>query len=107
MLARNDELVTSMLTIGEVLVKPHASGNAELEQTYLRFFAGSVRIIPFDLTAARLYAEIRGRYRVRPADALQLACAASIGTDLFITNDMRLTRIGVEGIGFITGIDAI
>jgi predicted nucleic acid-binding protein len=38
-------------------------------------------------------------------DAIQLACAAAAGIDLFITNDDRLSKFHVQGIHFITGLD--
>jgi predicted nucleic acid-binding protein len=63
--------------------------------------------VAFDLDAAKLYGEIRSRERVRPADAIQLACAAAAGTDLFVTNDDRLSKLVVPGVTFVTGIDRI
>ena len=84
------------------------SANAILEKSYLNFFlSGSVELIAFEAEAARRYAEIRSRERVRPADAIQLACAAAAGTDLFVTNDSRLSGLVVSGITFITGIERI
>ena len=102
---RNDELLTSWLTVGEVLTKPKELRNAILEKSYLTFFmSGAVELIPFEFEAAQRYAEIRSRVRVRPADSIQLACAAAAGTDLFVTNDSRLSGLVVPGITFITGI---
>lgn len=69
------------------------------------FSGGSIELVAFDLDAARLYGEIRLGERVRPADAIQLACAAAARTDLFVTNDGRLSRLVVSGVTFITGID--
>lgn len=108
MLGRRDELLTSWLTVGEALTKPKESANAILEKSYLNFFlSGSVKLIPFEAEAAQRYAEIRSRERVRPADAIQLACAAAAGTDLFVTNDSRLSGLVVSGVTFITGIARI
>ena len=105
---RRDELLTSCLTVGETLTKPKELGNATLEKAYLNFFSGgAVELVPFGLDAARRYGEIRSRERVRPADAIQLACAAAAGTDLFVTNDTRLSKLVVSGVTFITGIDRI
>lgn len=56
-------------------------------------------------TAAR-YARIRGSLGVPPADAMQLACAASAGTDLFLTNDRKLVGKIVPGIQFVAGLDS-
>ena|SRR5579884_1673709 len=108
MLARRDELLTSWLTVGEVLTKPKELRNAILEKTYLNFFlSGSLELIPFDLDAAQRYSEIRSRERVRPADSIQLACAAVANCDLFVTNDNRLSSLVIPGITFITGIARI
>ncbi len=106
MRARGDELVTSWLTVGEVLTKPKESGDSILEKSYYNFFSGgSVELIAFGPEAARRYAEIRSREKVRPADAIQLACASAGGIDLFVTNDNRLSRLVVSGITFITGVE--
>ena len=44
MLARRDELVTSWLTVGEILTKPKELSNATLEKSYLNFsFRGICR----------------------------------------------------------------
>jgi predicted nucleic acid-binding protein len=108
MLARKDELVTSWLTVGEVLTKPKELGNTILEKSYLSFFSGgSIDLVPFGEMAAKRYGEIRSSDRVKPADAIQLACAAAAKTDLFITNDNRLSKLVVTGITFISGIDRI
>lgn len=105
MLMRGDQLLTSWLTVGEVLTKPKELQNAVLEKSYLDFFrSGSLELIPFDFEAAQRYSEIRSRERVRPADSIQLACAAAAATDLFVTNDSHLSHLVVSGITFITGI---
>jgi predicted nucleic acid-binding protein len=106
MVSRGDELLTSYLTVGEALTKPKEAGNSILEKSYLNFFTnGPVELIGFDVEAAKRYAEIRSRERIRPADAIQLACAAAARTDLFVTNDGRLSGVVASGITFITGID--
>jgi len=108
MLARRDELLTSYLTVGEALTKPREAGNSVLEKSYLNFFVdGPVELIAFEVEAAKRYAQIRSRERIRPADAIQLACAAAAQTDLFVTNDNRLSGMAVTGITFITGIERI
>lgn len=105
---RRDELLTSCLTVGEVMTKPRELGNAMLEKAYLNFFSGgAIELVTFDLEAAKRYAELRSRERVRPPDAIQLACAAAARSDLFVTNDGRLSKLVIEGITFITGIDRI
>jgi predicted nucleic acid-binding protein len=108
MRSRRDDLLTSWLTVGETLTKPKEAGNAILEKSYLNFFLGGpVELIAFEAEAAKRYADIRSRERVRPADAIQLACAAAARTDLFVTNDSRLSGLVVSGITFITGLARI
>jgi uncharacterized protein len=108
MVARRDELLTSYLTLGEALTKPRETGNSVLEKSYLNFFVNSpIKLIVFEIEAAKRYAEIRSHERIRPADAIQLACAAAARTDLFVTNDNRLSAMTVSGITFIAGIDRV
>ena len=104
MLARGDELFTSALTLGEVLVKPVEAKRDDLVHQYEDLLTRAVTIVPFDIEAARRYAAIRVDRTVRAPDAMQLACAARVNTDLFITNDGRLSAKIVPGIQFITSL---
>jgi predicted nucleic acid-binding protein len=101
MLSRGDQLFTSTLTLGEVLVKPIERGDDELERKYNDAITKASITIPFDTRAAKIYAALRGDRSLRAPDAIQLACAATAGVDLFITNDARLHAKQVEGIQFI------
>ena len=105
MLERDDELFTSTLTLGEVLVKPAERGNEALRHRYEDTLAHSARLIAFDRETARRYAEIRRNRSIRPPDAIQLACAAHVGVDLFITNDDRLSRLTITGIQFLLPLE--
>ena len=106
MLARGDFLYTSALSVGEILVKPTELDETELARRYLGFFSGpGIQVISFDLNSASLYAQIRHDRGIRRPDAMQLACAASAGIDLFLTNDERLSRKVVAGIDFICSLD--
>lgn len=105
--ARQDELVTSTLTLGEVLVRPIQNNNESLIQMYRQYLAPPVlRILPFTEDCAVQFARIRaGDRAIRPPDAMQLACAAQARCDLFLTNDDRLSRKIVPGIQFITSME--
>jgi uncharacterized protein len=105
MLQRHDQLFTSAMTVGEVLVKPLSTGHRSLVEQYRKFFsAPQVTVMPFDLAAAETYAAIRSDRGIHPADAIQLACAAACQIDLFITNDNRLSRRSVPGLKFISSL---
>jgi len=78
MLERDDGLCTSTLTLGEVLVKPAEQGSDALRQRYEDVLSQTARLIAFDRETARRHRNIR------LPDAIQLACAAQVGVDLFI-----------------------
>jgi predicted nucleic acid-binding protein len=107
MLERGDQLLTSALTLGEVLVKPLALNDLELSRIYDGMISKAAVVLPFDGKAARRYAAIRNDRSVKAPDAIQLACASEAGTDLFVTNDRRLQGKRVEGIQFIVALDQV
>ena len=104
MIERGDELLTSTLTLGELLVKPVEMRDDELRDRYVQAMDAGVTLLSFYARAALRFAAIRGDRSIRAPDAIQLACAAVGRTDLFITNDDRLSRKNVPGIGFIQSL---
>lgn len=107
MLERGDQLATSTLTLGEVLVKPLENGDAGLCAKYEAAIIGTSLVLPFSVEAAKSYAQLRRDRSIRPPDAIQLACAASVGVDLFVTNDSRLQSVRVPGIQFIVPLERV
>lgn len=105
MLERNDRLYTSTFTLGEVLVKPVERGLDDLRRRYEQTLSREATVVPFDRDAARSYAAIRRDRGLRAPDAIQLACAARAGVDLFVTNDDRLSRCTVPGVHFIASLE--
>ena len=104
MLSRSDQLYTSALTLGEVLVKPAEGGNEDLRRQYEAAIVTGAIVIPFNVEAARIYATVRQDRDIRPPDAIQLASAAHARVDLFITNDDRLSERTIPGIQFVTSL---
>ena len=107
MIDRGDQIVTSAMTLGEVLVKPTKLGQASLIEQYDRAIQSTARVVSFDSQVAWRYASLRATHNLRNADAIQLACAAHFGVDLFITNDVHLHKLDVPGIGFIAPLDRV
>jgi predicted nucleic acid-binding protein len=107
MIDRGDRIVTSAMTLGEVLVKPTKLGQASLVEQYNRAIQSTARVINFDSQVAWRYASLRATHNLRNADAIQLACAAHFGVDLFITNDMHLHKLDIPGIGFIAPLERV
>jgi predicted nucleic acid-binding protein len=94
-------LLTSTLTLGEILVKPTERNDSELCRKYEHAISAAASMIPFDVKAAKIYAALRSERSLKAPDAIQLACAANANVDLFITNNDRLHSRRVDGIQFI------
>jgi len=107
MIERGDRIVTSAMTLGEVLVKPTKLGQTTLVEQYDRAIRSTAQMVSFDASIAWRYASLRATHTIRNADAIQLACAAHVGVDLFITNDTHLQSLNVPGIGFIASLDRV
>ena len=103
MIARGDRLLTSSLTLGEVMVRPMAAGD-EVAAKYESAMTRAATIIPFDAAASGRYSSLRADSSIAPYDAIQLACASAAGTDMFITNDDRLAGKVVPGVKFISSL---
>jgi predicted nucleic acid-binding protein len=102
---QGDDLCASQLVLGELMVGPRTVGNhglAEIHRDYL--LDSGVRILTFDMVATDTYSKLRAASRVSTPDAINLACAAAEGVDLFITNDKDLPKLTVPGIGKIVGL---
>jgi uncharacterized protein len=104
MISRGDQLFTSTLTLGEILVKPVEKGDDELRRAYLQAVTVAAVLLPFDQETAEHYATIRQDRSIKAPDAIQLACAARARIDLFITNDDHLKGKVVSGIQFIASL---
>jgi predicted nucleic acid-binding protein len=106
-LERGDQIVTSAMTLGEVLVKPTKLGQVSLIEQYDKAIRSTSEVVSFDSQVAWRYASLRSTHNIRSADAIQLACAAHFGVDLFITNDHQLQKLDVPGIGFIASLEKV
>src|SRR5438552_9333770 len=103
---RGDQLITGAFTFGEVLAGLYRIGAGKLADEAKRLLETVVsESVPFTVETADHYARIRGTLRIRPADAIHLACAAQAGTDLFLTNNRNLVGKLVPGIQFIAAIE--
>ncbi|MBS1814754.1 MAG: type II toxin-antitoxin system VapC family toxin [Acidobacteria bacterium] len=104
---RGDELITSWMTVAEVQIRPRATGNDGLAALIKQLIIQGSTIIGFDEAAAETYTQIRINTGIKGPDAIQLACAAAAGVELFVTNDQRLARLRIPGIHFITSLDRV
>lgn len=87
--------VTSVLTLMEIAVKPLQMGRPDVAEEYDVLLANypNLVIAAIDRPTARRAAELRAEYRLRPADALQVAACLEQGATAFLSNDRELRRI--------------
>ena len=89
------ELVTSALTLLEVLVVPYRAGNHPLADRYEAVLTRSrgVRLVDLSRDQLRAAAQLRAATGVKTPDALQLVAAIGAGCATFLTNDRRLPSV--------------
>jgi predicted nucleic acid-binding protein len=91
-------LVTSAITLLEVLVVPFRTGNQQFAERYENLITRSRGVRVMDVTRGQLKAaaQLRAATGLKTPDALQLAAALGAGCRSFLTNDRRLP--GIPGI---------
>ena len=89
------DLVSSALTLLEVLVVPYRAGNRTLADRYEALLTRSrgIRLIDTTRDQLKAAAQLRAATGVRVPDALQLVAALGSGCTAFVTNDRRLPAI--------------
>jgi predicted nucleic acid-binding protein len=89
------ELVTSALTLLEVLVVPYRSGDQSLASRYEAILTNSrgVRLVEIDRVQLRAAAQLRAAYGPRTPDALQMAAALTTRCSALVTNDRRYPSV--------------
>jgi predicted nucleic acid-binding protein len=99
---RGDSLYTSYLVLGEVMAGSDKSPQPRKTQTIHEIVKEmGFTCLPFDEGAVAPFSRLRSKERLKIADAIHLACAASAGIDLFLTGDKQLTKLDIPGIQFI------
>ena len=92
---REFTVVTSTVTLLEVLVHPLRSNEAALIAEYRDILLNTPNLNTFEVTSAiaEEAARLRADHHLRTPDAIQLATAISGGASFFLTNDSRLPEI--------------
>ena len=88
-------LISSALTLFEVLVVPYRARNVALAEHYEALLTRSrgLRLVDLSLDLLRAAAQLRAAISIKTPDALQLAAALAGGCRTFVTNDRRLPAI--------------
>ncbi len=88
-------VITSVVTLVEVLVHPLRQNDHQLVQQYREILTNVVGLTTFPLTPdiAEIAADLRAKHNLRTPDAIQLATASHKGARYFLSNDMRLPSL--------------
>lgn len=96
------KLITSMITLIEVLTKPLKDGKEDITEKYKEILLNSDNVFPLliDKNIAEKAAELRAKYSfLRTPDAIQVAAAIVSEADYFISNDKKLKDVsGIKSI---------
>lgn len=89
------QVVTSVITLTEVLVMPIQTGHTRYEQEYRDMLLNTAYIttLPVSAAMAERAGHLRAQYRLRTPDALHIATALEAGCQAFLTNDRDLKRV--------------
>ena len=90
-------LVSSVLTLTEVLTLPFDKGATELADAFKALLLQTpyLRLEPIGPQIAERAARLRAQHRLKTPDAIQLAVAQETGCEAFLTNDRELRRVDV------------
>lgn len=88
-------IVTSIISLAEVLVKPIALKRADLVDAYRSLMTKGphLRLLELSRGTAERAASLRAKYGLRLPDAFQVAASLDAGATCFVTNDGRLKVI--------------
>lgn len=88
-------IITSTVTLSELLVHPIRNKQFDVVARYRRFLAHgrNVTMVAVDPSVAEHAATLRATHGIRLPDAFQIAAALQHGATHFLTNDDRLRKV--------------
>jgi len=91
-------LVTSWLTLAEVLIKPLQSSNTVLETIYRQFLTPSAHfeILAADRGIIEQAATLRAAYGFKLPDAVHIATGMTAGCNHYVTGDLQSAKTGMQ-----------
>jgi len=89
------QVVTSTLTLTEVLVHPLRFGDIELAEQYRDIVLDQENLttLPVSVEIAEVAAQLRATQNLSTPDAIQIATSVQGGAIFFLTNDARLAAV--------------
>jgi predicted nucleic acid-binding protein len=98
-------VVTSTVTLLEVLVHPLRSNNKELATEYRDILLNSrLTTLEISNSIAEQAAQLRATHNILTPDAIQISAALKAGASHFFTNDVRLPEISSIQILFLDAL---
>jgi uncharacterized protein len=93
--AGDGALVTSSLTLLEVLVIPYRAGDLAIAERYEALLSRSrgLSMIDMDRSILRAAAQLRAKFRLKTPDSIQIAAALASRCTSFITSDRKIPDI--------------
>lgn len=88
-------IITSVLTVTEVLTKPLQTNHFQYENRYRNMLikTHNITTLAANLPIAEQAARLRAKYSLKTPNAFQVATSILAGCDAFLTNDKRLKQI--------------
>ncbi len=94
------QLALTTVTVAEVLAGPFKAKQTALAKRYEKAL-NRYQVMPLSAQVAALAAQLRGQYRLKLPDAVQLASALEIGAAALVTHDRNFSS--VQGLPVLTG----
>jgi predicted nucleic acid-binding protein len=89
-------VVSSWITLAEVLVRPVQRGDRTLEGYYRRLVSPAVfTMVEVNQSIADAAATLRAEFGLRLPDALHIATGQARGCELFLTRDLAWAKAGI------------
>ena len=95
------QLALTTVTLAEVLAGPFKAKQTALAKRYEKAL-NHYQVVPVSEQVAALAAQLRGQYRLKFPDAVQLASALDLGAAALVTHDRDFSR--VQGLPVLTGV---
>jgi predicted nucleic acid-binding protein len=102
-------VITSELTLAEVLVKPIKDQDTTVQQLYRSFLTASpvLQMAPIARNILEEAAHLRATTKLKIPDAIHLATANLNGCDSFLTNDALFKTVGTASVKLLSDVKLI
>ena len=107
--AGEQQVVTSELSLLEVLVKPVQLGDTRLQNVFRRILYNTRNFdcLPITRSVLEIAADLRATTRLKTPDAIHAATALDAGCALFVTNDPAFRHVPRLNVALLSEVAAI